>query len=82
MKMEKLKDTLLVRFCFKINIQPILVRKTPLGISLSPFYAKNESSLREILENVIFDFPNCDVQICLPIENKITFKVENNFDQN
>jgi hypothetical protein len=53
------------------------VRKTPLGISLSPFYAQTEASLREILENVISDFPACDVQICLPIENKFTLKVEN-----
>jgi hypothetical protein len=53
------------------------VRKTPLGISLSPFYAQTENSLREILENVISDFQACDVQICLPIENSFTLKVEN-----
>ncbi|CBY23423.1 unnamed protein product [Oikopleura dioica] len=52
-----------------------LVRKTPLGISLSPFYAQTETSLRVILENVLFDFPTCDVQICLPIENKFTLKI-------
>jgi len=52
-----------------------LVRKTPLGISLSPFYAQTETTLSEILENVISDFPACDVQICLPIENSITLKI-------
>merc|ERR1711953_1118176 len=52
-----------------------MVRKTPLGISLSPFYASSERALREIIEKIVSDYATADVQICLPVDNKETLAI-------